>query len=63
MFTGNSDSLFNNHTENGISTSIDGATALKLDETFEIKNNEEQNALIDSFESHEENKISEVTNE
>ena len=41
--------------------SIDGATALKLDETYEIKNNEEQNALIDSFESEEENKIAEQT--
>ena len=54
---GNSDSLFNNHTENGISSSIEGATALKLDETFEIKNNEEQNALIDNFERDEEKKI------
>ena len=41
--------------------SIDGATALKLDETYEIKNNEEQNALIESFESDEENKIAEQT--
>ena len=41
--------------------SIDGATALKLDETYEIKNNEEQNALIDSFESNEENKIAEYS--
>ncbi len=37
--------------------SIDGATALKLDESYEIKNNEEQNSLIDSFENSEENKI------
>ena len=37
--------------------SIDGANALKLDESFEIKNSEEQSALIDSFESDEENKI------
>ena len=32
---------------------------LKLDESFEIKNDEEQSALIDSFESNEENKIAE----
>ena len=30
---------------------------LKLDESLEIKNNDEQNALIDSFESKEEIKI------
>ena len=29
--------------------SIDGANALKLDESFEIKNSEEQSALIDSL--------------
>ena len=45
--------------EKNIVNSIDGATALKLDENYEIKSNEEQNALINSFESHEENKISE----
>ena len=39
--------------------SIDGATALKLDESYEIKNSEEQSALIDSFESNEENQIAE----
>ena len=32
---------------------------MKLDESFEIKNSEEQNILIDSFESEEENKIAE----
>ena len=29
--------------------SIDGATALKLDESFEIKNNEEKNSLINNL--------------
>ena len=54
------DSLFStNHIDKNISASIDGATALKLDETFEVKNTEEQNALIDSFESNEENRIAE----
>ena len=43
--------------EQNVINSIDGATALKLDESFEIKSNEEQNALIDSFESSEEKKI------
>ena len=42
--------------EQNVINSIDGATALKLDESFEIKSNEEQNALIDSFESSEEKK-------
>ena len=37
--------------------SIDGATALKLDESYEIKNDEEQNALINSFESNEESQM------
>ena len=37
--------------------SIDGATALKLDESYEIKNSEEQNALINSFESNEESQM------
>jgi cell division protein FtsZ len=45
--------------EKNIVNSIDGATALKLDENYEIKSDEEQNTLINSFESHEENKISE----
>ena len=39
--------------------SIEGANALKLDESYEIKNSEEQNALIDSFERNEENQIEE----
>mgnify|MGYP001179055816 FL=1 len=51
-----------NNIEQNIVSSIDGATALKLDESYEIKNKEEQNALIDSFESEEENKIAEETN-
>ena len=52
------ENLFNsNHIEKNIASSIDGATALKLDESFEIKSNQEQSALIDSFESEEENKI------
>ncbi len=54
------DNLFSkNNIEPNIVNSIDGATALKLDETFEIKNSEEQNALIDSFENSEESKITE----
>ena len=56
------ENLFNsNHIEKNVVSSIDGATALKLDESFEIKNSEEQNALIDSFEMNEENQISEET--
>ena len=45
--------------EQNVINSIDGATALKLDERYEIKNSEEQSALIDSFESKEENIIQE----
>ena len=53
-----SDNLFSkNNTEQNVYNSIDGATALKLDENYEIKNSEEQNTLIESFESDEENKI------
>ena len=52
------DNLFNtNFIEKNISNSIDGATALKLDESYEIKNKEEQTALIDNFEDKEEKKI------
>ncbi len=55
-----SDNLFSsNKIEPNVINSIDGATALKLDETYEIKNNEEQNSLINSFEINEENKIAE----
>ncbi len=55
-----SDNLFSKvNTEQNIVSSIDGATALKLDESYEIKNSEDQSALIDSFESDEEDKIKE----
>ncbi len=55
-----SENLFSkNNIEQDIVSSIDGANALKLDESYEIKNDEEQNFLIDSFESKEENKIME----
>ena len=47
--------------DQNIVSSIDGATALKLDENYEIKNSEEQNALMDSFESNEENEIAAET--
>ena len=53
-----SDNLFSkNNIEQNVVGSIDGATALKLDESFEIKDSEEQNALIESFENNEENNI------
>ena len=53
-----SDHLFSKgNLEPNIVNSIDGATALKLDESYEIKNSEEQASLIDSFESDEERKI------
>ena len=45
--------------EQNVTNSIDGANALKLDENYEIKNHEDQSALIDSFVRAEENKISE----
>ena len=55
---GASDNLFTqSNLDQNIVGSIDGATALKLDENYEIKNSEEQNALMDSFESNEENEI------
>ena len=57
-----SDNLFSRtNIDQNIVNSIDGANALKLDESYEIKSNEEQNALIDSFESNEENSIAEAT--
>ena len=43
--------------DKSISSSINGATALKLEESFEVKNTEEQTAAIDTFESLEENQI------
>ena len=55
-----SDNLFSkSNIDQNYVNSIDGANALKLDEAYEIKNTEEQNALIDSFESNEESKIAE----
>ncbi len=57
-----SENLFSKtNLDQNIISSIDGANALKLDESYEIKSSEEQNALIDSFESNEENKIAEET--
>ena len=57
-----SDNLFSKtNIEQNVVNSIDGATALKLDENYEIKNNDEQNAVMDSFENEEENKIAEET--
>ena len=55
-----SDNLFSkNNIEKNVVNSIDGATAFKLDENYEIKSDEEQNAVMDSFESEEENKLTE----
>ena len=55
-----SDHLFSkSNFEQNVVNSIDGATALKLDESYEIKNNEEQNALIESYENKEERQLSE----
>ena len=55
-----SDNLFSkNNIEQNVVNSIDGANALKLDENYEIKSDEEQNAVMDSFESEEENKFTE----
>tara|TARA_B100000282_G_scaffold287171_1_gene254431 strand:- start:133 stop:813 length:681 start_codon:yes stop_codon:yes gene_type:complete len=55
------DSLFSNNynVDKSIVNSIDGATALKLDESYEIKSTEEQNTLIDNFQNNEESKIAE----
>ena len=53
-----SDNLFSkNNIDNNVVNSIDGANALKLDESYEIKNIQDQNALIDSFENKEEKKF------
>ena len=53
-----SDNLFSkSHLETNIVKSIEGATALQLDESYEIKSNNEQKELIDSFESNEESII------
>jgi len=50
---GYSESLFSQNTrvENNTYNSIEGATALKLDENYEI-NNEEQNNVINNFETN-----------
>ena len=55
------ESLFSNNynVDKSIVNSIDGATALKLDESYEIKSTEEQNTLIDNFQNNEESKIAE----
>ena len=54
------DNLFSKSSiEKNVVNSIDGATALKLDENFEIKNSEDQNSLIENFENNEENLIAE----
>ena len=56
--TNMSENLFSKgSTEQNIFNSIDGATALKLDESYEIKNIQEQNSAIESFENHEESEI------
>ena len=53
-----SDNLFSkSNIDNNIVNSIDGANALKLDETYEIKNTQDQNAIIESFENKEEKKM------
>ena len=53
-----SENLFSrSNMEQNVVNSIDGVTALKLDEGYEIKNSEEQNAVIDSFENNEESQI------
>jgi cell division protein FtsZ len=59
--TGYSDSLFshNARVDNNTISSIDGATALKLDESYEV--NDEQNAVMNSFENTLENDHSENT--
>jgi hypothetical protein len=53
--TGYSDSLFsqNKRVDSNAIGSIDGATALKLDENYEV--NEEQNSVINDFENKFEN--------
>jgi len=59
---GYSDSLFSQNTriENNTFNSIDGATALKLDDSYEIKN-EEQNLEINNFENNLDTQKSENT--
>ena len=50
-------SLFKNNNDQNFLSSIDGATALKLDESLELKNDKEQNDLINNFEASEENQL------
>ena len=59
--TGYSDSLFSHNTraDSNALNAIDGATALKLDESYQV--NEEQNASINNFENSIENNQSENT--
>jgi cell division protein FtsZ len=53
--TSYSDSLFSHNTkiDHNTISSIDGATALKLDENYEV--NEEPNTMVDNFENSQEN--------
>ena len=53
--TGYSDSLFSHNTkiDHNTISSIDGATALKLDENYEV--NEQPNTMVDNFENSQEN--------
>ena len=55
----NGENLFssNHQVDKSVFASIDGATALRLDDSYEIKGNEEQNNLINNFERDEEKKI------
>ena len=54
-----SDHLFSkSNFEQNVVSSIDGATALKLDESYEIKNSDDQKALIESYENKEERQLS-----
>ena len=56
------DNLFSKtNIDQSVVSSIDGATALKLDESYEIKNSEEQNTLIENFENDEESRIAKET--
>ena len=53
-----SDNLFNTkNVDQGIVNSINGATALKLDERYEVKNVEEKTNLIDNYEKEEEKQL------
>ena len=57
-----SNNLFSkNNLDHNVASSIDGANALKLDENYEMKNLEDQNAIIDSFERIEESLVKKDT--